>query len=84
MLKRLLFAAFILVVLTTPAFAFYFPLNVKAIRRRYGQANLSAAERTEVKALRDDGERLHEAGDHKGALGELAKAMRILVAHQGR
>ena len=31
MLKRLLFAVFILVVLTTPAFAFYCPLNVKAI-----------------------------------------------------
>ncbi len=79
MTKRSLLAAVILVAFSTPAFAFYCPLNVKAIDA--ARANLSAAERAEVKALRDEGERLHNAGDHQGAVVELAKAMRILVAH---
>ncbi len=80
MTKRLVLAA-ILVVFSTPVFAFYCPLNVKAIDANVAKANLSAAERAEIKASRDEGERLHNAGDHQGAVVELAKAMRILVAH---
>ncbi len=81
MTKRLVLTAAILVIFSTPVFAFYCPLNVKAIDANVAKANLSAAERVDVKALRDEGERLHNAGDHQGAVVELAKAMRILVAH---
>ncbi len=81
MTKRSLLAAAILVAFSTPAFAFYCPLNVKAIDANVARTNLSAAERAEVKAFRDEGERLHNAGNHQGAVVELAKAMRILVAH---
>ena len=81
MTKRLVLTAAILVIFSTPVFAFYCPLNVKAIDANVAKANISAAERAEVKALRDEGERLHNAGDHQGSVVELAKAMRILVAH---
>ena len=81
MTKRSLIAATILVAFSTPAFAFYCPVNVKAIDANVARANLSATESAEVKTARDEGERLHNAGDHKGAVIELAKAMRILVAH---
>ncbi len=81
MTKRSLLAAAILVAFSTPAFAFYCPANVNAIDANVASANLSAAERAEIKTLRDEGERLHNAGDHRRAVVELAKAMRILVAH---
>lgn len=81
MTKHSLLAAAIFVAFSTPAFAFYCPLNVEAIDANMVGANLSAAESAEVKAFRDEGERLHNAGDHQGAVVELSKAMRILVAH---
>ena len=81
MIKRSLLAIVILMAFSAPAFAFYCPSNVRAIDENAAKANLSAAERAEVKALRDEGLRLHEGGDHQAAVTELAKAMRILVEH---
>ena len=79
MFKRSLLAAAVVVAFASPAFAFYCPLNSKAI----GEANmshLSAADQTKVQALNDEGMALHDAGDHKGAVTKLAEAMRILVS----
>ncbi len=81
MIKRSLLAIVILMAFSAPAFAFYCPSNVRAIDENAAKANLSAAERAEVKALRDEGLRLHDGGDHQAAVIELAKAMRILVEH---
>lgn len=81
MIKRSFLVAAILVAFSAPSFAFYCRLNTKAIDENVARANLSAIERVEVKALRDEGERLHNEGDHQGAVVELAKAMRILAAH---
>ena len=43
------------------------------------KANLSAEQRATVQALRDEGEALHNAGDHKASVDKLAEAMRIIL-----
>ncbi len=63
-----------MVLLATPASAYYCPNNVKAIDAALAK-NANAA----VKALRDEGEKLHKGGDHKGSVKKLAEAMRMLV-----
>ena len=40
--------------------------------------NISAAKLAEVKKLRSEGEKLHNAGKHKESVDTLAKAMAIL------
>ena len=52
MLKRSLLAAALVVAFSTPAFAFYCPLNGKAIGEA-DMSRLSAAEQSNVTALRD-------------------------------
>lgn len=75
MIRRTLLAAAITVLVATPASAFYCPKNVKAI-----DAALAKNANASVKALRDEGEKLHKAGDHKGSVKKLAEAMRMLVS----
>ena len=74
MIGRTLLAAAIVALVATPALAFYCPNNVKAI-----DAALAKNANASVKALRDEGEKLHKAGDHKGSVKKLAEAMRMLV-----
>ncbi len=74
MIGRTLLAAAIVVLVATPSLAFYCPKNVKAI-----DAALAKQANASVKALRDEGDKLHKAGDHKGAVKKLAEAMRMLV-----
>ncbi len=80
MLKRSFLAAALVVAFSTPAFAFYCPLNGKAIGEA-DMSRLSAAEQANVNGLRDEGMALHDSGDHAGAVTKLAEAMRILVSH---
>ncbi|MCH8240435.1 MAG: hypothetical protein IIB62_10390 [Proteobacteria bacterium] len=74
MIGRTILAAAIVVFMATPGLAFYCPNNVKAI-----DAALAKNANASVKALRDEGEKLHKAGDHKGSVKKLAEAMRMLV-----
>ena len=63
----------------SPAEAFYCPKNVKAIDAALGKSNLSAANKSKVKGLRDKGQAQHKAGDHKGSVKSLAEAVRIIL-----
>ncbi len=79
MLVRTLSAAAIAVMLTTPAFAFQCPSDIAAIDAALASnMELSDEQKSEVMALRDEGQSLHEAGDHQGAVDTLAKAKEIL------
>ncbi|SLN39298.1 hypothetical protein PEL8287_01933 [Roseovarius litorisediminis] len=70
-------AAFCL--LAAPAFAFHCPADMKDIDAALEAGTaISEAELSEVKTLRADGEALHKAGDHQGAVDTLAKAKAIL------
>ncbi len=76
---RLLAMAGAIVALATPALAGHCPADVKAIDAALGKVSLPAAQLTEVKALRDKGDAEHKAGKHGVSVGNLAKAMRIIL-----
>lgn len=72
-MKHLLFtAAFSLLAL--PAFAGSCPAEMASIDAALETASLSEADMAEVKALRDEGETLHDSGDHAGSMAKLAEA----------
>ena len=78
MIKRSFLAIAIVVAFSTPALAFYCPVNGKAIGEA-DMSHLSSDAQATVMELRDEGMALHDAGDHQGAVTKLAEAMRILI-----
>ena len=83
MLKRSVVAAALLA-LAAPVFAGHCPKDVKAIDQALAAGtDLSQEELDEVKALRDEGEALHESGKHAESVETLHEAMDILgMEHQ--
>lgn len=75
-MKKALFVA--LTFTATSAFAAHCPKDMKAIDAALPKAKLSAAQMTEVKKLRAEGEALHKAGKHKESVETLGRAMDIL------
>lgn len=59
-------------------FATTCPKHMKAIDAALPMAKISAAQMTEVKKLRADGENFHKAKKHAEALEALGKAEKIL------
>ncbi len=61
------------------AMAFHCPADMKKIDDALAKnPSLSAAQMSEVKKLRTDGEAAHKAGKHQDSVDTLAKAMKIL------
>ena len=79
MIARSLFAATLVVALSSPAFAFYCPADMGAIDAALGKISLSASQTAEVKKLRSQGEAQHNAGNHTESVASLAMAMRIIL-----
>ncbi len=79
MIARSLLAPALLVVFSAPALAFHCPADVNAIDNALPKSNLTAPQKAEVTKLRDEGEALHNAGNHQEAVKLLAKAMRIIL-----
>ena len=68
-----------LLLMSTGAYAFHCPAEMKKIDEALAaKPQLTAAQMTEVKKLRADGETLHKAGKHQEALDTLGKAQKIL------
>lgn len=63
---------------SSAAFAFHCPADMKAIDAALPKATLSAAQMTEVKKYRAEGETLHKAGKHQESVDALAKAKKLL------
>ncbi len=77
-LKQAIFAA-VFAVASSAAMAFHCPADMKKIDDALAKSpKLSAAQMTEVKKLRADGEASHKAGKHQESVDTLAKAMKIL------
>ena len=77
-LKPAFFAA-VFAVASSAAMAFHCPADMKKIDDALAKnPKLSAAQMTEVKKLRADGETSHKAGKHQESVDTLAKAMKIL------
>lgn len=78
-MKRISVLAAALLFASGTALAFHCPKDMKAIDDALAKnPKLSAAEMTEVKKLRADGETFHKAGKHQEAVDSLGKAMKIL------
>jgi hypothetical protein len=68
-----------LVFASSAAFAFHCPKDMKAIDAALAKdPKISAAQMSEVKKYRAEGERLHKAGKHQDSVDTLAKAKKIL------
>lgn len=77
MKKRMTLTA--LMAFSGAALAFHCPADMKKIDAALDKKPmLSAAQTSEVKKLRTDGEALHKAGKHQESVDTLAKAMKIL------
>jgi hypothetical protein len=64
---------------STQALAFHCPMDMKKIDEALAKnPQLSAAQMTEVKKLRAEGEALHKAGKHQESVDTLGKAMKML------
>ncbi len=72
-------AAVALMLFAAPASAFHCPLDAKAIDNGLAKAAISADAKAEAKQLRDEGEALHNAGDHKGAIDKFSTAMCVIL-----
>lgn len=76
---RLLALTVGLLLMSTGAYAFHCPAEMKKIDAALAaKPQLTAEQMTEVKKLRADGETLHKAGKHQEALDTLGKAQKIL------
>jgi len=60
------------------AFAHNCPNEMKAIDAKMSMVNLSAADMTKVKSLREEGEKQHKAGKHTESMKALGEAKKIL------
>ncbi|QGX99164.1 hypothetical protein EI983_13155 [Roseovarius faecimaris] len=72
----LLTAAFALA--AAPALAGSCPADMAAIDAAMESASLSEGDMTKVKALRAEGEELHDGGDHAASMAKLAEAKSML------
>ena len=54
------------------------PGEMRAIDAKMPSAQLPAADMSKVKALRDEGEKLHKEGKHTEAMRALAEAKKLL------
>jgi len=76
---RKMILALALTAFSAPAFAMHCPADMKAIDEALAKnPQVSAAQMTEVKKLRADGETQHKAGQHQQSMDSLAKAKKIL------
>lgn len=60
------------------AFAHGCPGEMRAIDAKTPTANLAAADMSKVKALREEGEKLHKEGKHTESMKALAEAKKLL------
>lgn len=77
-IKQVLMAT-TLALASSVAMAFHCPADMKKIDDALAKnPQLTAAQMTEVKKLRADGEASHKAGKHQESVDTLAKAMKLL------
>jgi len=79
MKMRHMIAAAVLMMMSATAMAFHCPADMKKIDEALAKnPKLTAAQMTDVKKYRAEGETLHKAGKHQESVDTLAKAMAIL------
>lgn len=77
-MKAVIAATLLSLALAGPAFAFHCPADMAAIDQALQTAQLTDEQKAQVMQLRQEGERLHQAGQHQQSLDTLAQAKGIL------
>lgn len=78
-MRRIVLATLLSVGLVSPAFAFHCPKDMAEIDAALAaNPNLTDDQLAEVKALRAEGEELHNSGKHQESVDTLAQAKEIL------
>ncbi len=77
-MKQLIFAI-VVFFFSSAAFAYHCPADAKAIDAGLAKASLSSDMKSEIMKLRAKGMEQHSAGNHKGSVDTLSKAMRMLL-----
>lgn len=65
-------------VFAMPAMAFQCPADISKIDQALQTSTLSDAEKAQVVALRDQGQALHDSGQHQQSVDTLAQAKQML------
>jgi hypothetical protein len=68
----------VIMVSAVSAFAHGCPGEMRAIDAKLPTATLPAADMSKVKALREEGEKLHKEGKHSESMKALAEAKKLL------
>jgi hypothetical protein len=77
-MKKLLTALALTALLSGTAFANSCPLHVKKIDAALASSTASEDVKAQAQALRDEGQALHDSGDHAGSMAKLAEAETLL------
>ena len=73
-------ATFVISLAVTPAHAFQCPVDIKKIDAALAKVGpaMPAETKQKVQSLRDQGEKLHNGGDHGASVKVLAEALKLL------
>ena len=77
-MKKLLTALALTAFLGGTAFASSCPMHVKKIDEALATSTVTEEVKAQAKALRDEGEALHTAGNHADSMAKLAEAEALL------
>ena len=77
-MKKLLTALALTVFLGGTAFANSCPMHVQKIDAALATSTASDEVKAQAQALRDEGQALHDSGDHAGSMAKLAEAETLL------
>jgi hypothetical protein len=77
-MKKLLTALALTALMTGTAFASSCPTHVKKIDDALASSTASDEVKAQAQALRDEGQALHDSGDHAGSMAKLAEAEALL------
>ena len=79
-MKKLMAAVAVTLLMTGTAFANSCPTHIQAVDAALtaNPNGASAEDLAQAKALRDEGQALHDSGDHAGSMAKLAEAEKLL------
>jgi len=81
--RSALFAAAFVALLAPPALAYQCEGSITLLDQKMPEQELSQEQMAELRRLRDEGQRLHEQGQHEAAMEALERAEMMLVAGSG-
>jgi hypothetical protein len=79
-----LFAAAFVALLAPPALAYQCEAFIELLDQKIAEQELSQEQKAELRRLRDEGQRLHEQGQHEASMEVLERAEMMLVPGAGQ